>query len=92
MFSSTYSFTHPVLYPLTSLLCLLAYYTHRKYIAEYTQPAPHNNDYLNQACIQYLYMGIVMHCIIVYIGYRFVPALVMGIIIAAIVLVKNTLI
>lgn len=91
MFGNTYSLTHPIFYPLTSLFCFLAYNTHRKYIAEYTELASYNNDYLNCASLQYLYASVVVHWGIVWIGVGFLPALVCAGVGALLLLFKNTL-
>lgn len=92
MFANTFSFTHPIFYPLSAICMLIAFYTHRKYIAHFTQPAPYNNDDLNDTAIQYIYGSIVMHWIILFIGYGFLPGLILACVGACILFSKNTLI
>lgn len=90
MFTNTYSFTHPIFYPLSSLFAFIAYRTHRRYIAKHTQPAPYNNDYLNSASIQYLYASVIAHWILLAIGFSFMPALICAGVGATILFFKNT--
>ena len=92
MFSNTFTITHPIFYPLTALFALCFLCTYRQYFSFYTQPASYNNDYLNNQAHHFLYVSVVIHCLIVYIGFRFVPGLVFSIIGFIILLCKTTII
>lgn len=92
MFANTYTFTHPIFYPLCALCTFLSIYSHRKYIAYFTEPASYNNDDLNDTAIQYIYASILIHWLMVFVGYGFLPALILFCVGSGILFFKNTLI
>jgi hypothetical protein len=92
MFANTYTFTHPIFYPLCGLCTLAAFYSHRKYIDQFTLPAPYNNDDLNNTAIQYIYGSVIVHWLMLYLGYGFLLGLVFSCVGACMLFAKTTLI
>lgn len=92
MFANTYSFTHQILFPLAAMFTFLAYYSHKNYIAHFTQPVSFNNNNLNKNAIKYIYFSIVVHLNLSVIGYGLFEALILEVIIIFILLIKYTLV
>lgn len=80
MFATTYTLTHPILYPLSAILCWIGYYTHKNHLSKWTEPVNYNSDDLNYSAIQYLYGSVVLHWVIVFGGFGFLPSFVLAIV------------
>lgn len=91
MVFNTYSFTHPILHPLSALLAVLAYFSHVRYFKFYTHLPSYNNDILNYYAIQLLLFSVVSHFIIVFLLKKYLSALILAIILAVCLFIKNTL-
>ena len=91
LIANTYSSTHPVLYPLSSILCLAAYFSHRRHLS-CSLAAPYNADTLNASAIQILHLSIAFHFMMVFLCFGRNWALVISIVMGGCVFIYNVLV